>query len=745
MHQLTETGCRLLTLLGMGGIGKTRLAVEVMRHLLDADTFANGLFFIDLAGVESAQDVLPHVAKTLNIPLLKASEPLAQLVSRIGRQQMLLTFDNFEHVQSAASTLTDLLQQCPNLSILVTSRHQLNLKGERVHHVSGLPTLETRQASEATALFDARAQQFSSDLDVVRERPFTHAICHIVEGMPLAIELCAAWVQTLTVQEILAEIQRGIDILESNSADTPDRHRSIRTVFQTSFSLLTLAEQTVLLKLTPFRGSFSREAAEQVADATLRYLRVLVQKSLLGSYRDGAETRYRLHPLLRQFLLAQIDADTLAQNQQRHSRYFAVYMAQIEQKKCTPQNQEIESIVFTEVDNLRAVWRSLGRQIAQNQPSEPICQHIDQLLLAWHYAYLHRNQFLEGIQLLETVYQPMVAQEWLESGTTQQQITAAKIATISAIYRFNANQLEQAMGMSEAVTAVFQAHPTPPYDAYALHTWGLAASRYGNKPLAREKLEASIAIATDDSFTPFTISGLGGTYFRDGEYETAVIYYRQALALAKKSHEQMGVYMGHLTLGGYHRAVGDAKTAIEHFDTVNRLASQPGKEAYRIASLTHMATCYETMNRPDKAAKQHEQALQIARRVGREDWIGTVSRRIGRLQLDLGNITQAQEAIQTGLETSIALNVPTQIVESLLATALVQAQYGRFHEALVLSGFVMSSDLADAALQQEAADFWEELISELPQPYRERAEAVLETAVLDDILALVPTPPPGKQ
>ena len=165
---------------------------------------------------------------------------------------------------------------------------------------------------------------------------------------------------------------------------------------------------------------------------------------------------------------------------------------------------------------------------------------------------------------------------------------------------------------------------------------------------------------------------------------------------------------------------------------------QPGKEAYRVASLTNMANCYKNLGRADKAEKQQQAALALAHNVGREDWIGNVSREIGRLQLDLGYIEQANQSINTALEKAIQQNVPPKILEGLLIMSYCQAQYGHFDKALIMTGFVMNNERSLANVRKEAAEFWDELTSELPDMFKEKAERVLETAVLDDIIQLLP-------
>ncbi|MCB0036110.1 MAG: AAA family ATPase, partial [Anaerolineales bacterium] len=323
-HQLQTPTCRLLTITGTGGIGKTRLALETAQRLLPS--FEHGVFYIPLVSLSTstAAVLVSTIADALNLGLHGTSDPQEQLLGYLAHKQMLLVFDNFEHLLEAADLLLDLLTAAPQLKLLVTSREPLGLPEEWVLPLSGLPYKDEEKSETAAAqLFSERAQRLDLSFDPTTETAGIHHICALVEGLPLAIELAAAWVRVIPCTEIAAEIERNLDFLATELRIVPDHQTSIRAVFGYSWSLLTPASQTVLAKLAIFRGSFSRDAAEAVADASLRTLATLVDKSLIQKEAHG---RFRIHPLIQQFALEQLsktERHTLGLN---HARYYTRFL-----------------------------------------------------------------------------------------------------------------------------------------------------------------------------------------------------------------------------------------------------------------------------------------------------------------------------------------------------------------------------------------------------------------------------------
>ena len=360
--------CRCITLVGPGGMGKTRLAIQVAeKHL---NEFSNGGAFVALASVGSIDGVISAIANAIKFTFFGPSDPKEYLIGNLQEKQMLLVLDNLEQLLlenpldgNITELLIEILKQAPGIKLLVTSREALNLQEEWLFEVQGLAFPEIAQMGgydgfDAVTLFAQRARHAFPRFGLNEENRMEVArICRLVEGMPLAIELAATWMRTLTPAEIAVEIESSLDFLSTTMRDLPERHRSMRVVFDRSWQMLSPEEQQVLRILSVFRGGFQRQAAEQVAGATLSILSTLVNRTLL---RRAAAGRYELHELVRQYAEAQLASDPQV-NKMAHERHYAFYLALAEaaEHELKGRNQlEWLGRLEQEHDNLRAalVW-----------------------------------------------------------------------------------------------------------------------------------------------------------------------------------------------------------------------------------------------------------------------------------------------------------------------------------------------------------------------------------------------------
>jgi len=322
---LEDPDCHLLTLVGPGGAGKTRLALEAAARRIER--YPHGVHFVPLVSVASPEFLAPAVAESIQFAVDGAHSGFSaqeQLLDYLGERSTLLVLDNFEHLVGGADLLGEIIERAPKVELLTTSRERLNVQSEWVLDVHGLGLAENGNGgSAAVRLFIERATQvepgFSLDDD---ERAEASRICRLVEGLPLGIELAASWVSVLSCGEIADEIEQNIDFLATSMRDVPERHRSLRAAFEQSWRLLSGEQQGVLARLSVLRGDYGREAAAAVADADLRLLSDLVSKSLVRRSDFG---RYELHELLRQYAAEKLAAespDALASTRERHARHF---------------------------------------------------------------------------------------------------------------------------------------------------------------------------------------------------------------------------------------------------------------------------------------------------------------------------------------------------------------------------------------------------------------------------------------
>ena len=322
----------MLTLIGPGGIGKTRLAIEAAAQSFDA--FQDGAALISLASVGTADLILPALTEALDFILAGSAAPKDQLLNYLRDKQLLLIFDNFEHVLTGVELLSDILAAAPHIKIVATSRERLNVQEEWAYEVTGMafpraddlpPDDGTQQVLEkysAVQLFVQRARQAVANFaPTAADVTAIAQICELVEGSPLAIELAAAWVNVLDCAGIAAEVQRGQEILTAQQRDIPEHHRSMQVVFDRTWERLTDDERRVFSQLSVFRGGFRRAAAQDVAEASLGILAALVNKSLLRRDQSG---HYQVHELLRQYAAGQLarSAGDEQRSHDRHCRYY---------------------------------------------------------------------------------------------------------------------------------------------------------------------------------------------------------------------------------------------------------------------------------------------------------------------------------------------------------------------------------------------------------------------------------------
>ena len=286
--------------------------------------------------------------------------PRQQLFDFLAGKDLLLLLDNFEHLLDGSALVTEILQAAPSVRILVTSRERLNLTGETVYNLRGmsLPTwesVEQAQQSDAARLLLQAARRMRPEFELTPDNlPHFIQICHLAEGMPLAILLAASWLDALTLPEIVAEIQKNVDFLETEMRDVPERQRSIRAVFESVWQRLEPAEQDVFARLSVFQGDCTREAAETICGATLRILHSLVSRSLLIHTRQG---RYHLHQLLRQYAQMQLDEVQQAALRTAHMNYYMQLVYDQGQQFYSASNQQVMRTLEDELDNIRAARR----------------------------------------------------------------------------------------------------------------------------------------------------------------------------------------------------------------------------------------------------------------------------------------------------------------------------------------------------------------------------------------------------
>lgn len=361
--RLNNAECRLLTLTGLGGSGKTRLAIEVGQAL--APHFKHGVVFIGLQALTKSDLLVSAIGQALGLMFYEKDEPQQQLINYLQGKSLLLLLDNFEHLLEGAGLVSDLLENAPGIKVLVTSREALNLQEEWLYPLNGLTTPPSVYATdledyEAVRLFLYHAQRIQPGFQLANEHEAVIHICKMTAGLPLAIEIAASWLKGLSAAQIATEMQNNFDFLATTARNVEVRHRSIRAVFDQSWKLLADDERQTFARLSVFRGGFDRDAAQAVASASLILLVGLVEKSLLQRQTSG---RYEIHELLRQFgeeklILAKAEERT----HDLHSHYYSSFLQEAEiDLKGRNQIAGLEG-VEADFENIRVAWDWAARQ-----------------------------------------------------------------------------------------------------------------------------------------------------------------------------------------------------------------------------------------------------------------------------------------------------------------------------------------------------------------------------------------------
>jgi DNA-binding SARP family transcriptional activator/predicted ATPase len=405
---LQDPACRLLTLVGAGGMGKTRLALEAVSDWISRlrEDELEGVTLVSLAPLQTAEAVVPAIAHATGLALSPGREPEQQLLDFFRQKRWLLILDSFEHLPEGAGFVGEILRATPHVKVLVTSRARLNLHSEYCLPIAGIgfperipEDPEQARGFAAVDLFLEAARRVQPGLEPTDPDLVEIAqVCRLVQGMPLGILLAAAWSGVLSPSDIAAEIDKGLDFLEADWADLPERQRSIRAVFDRSWNLLSDREREVFQALSVFSGGFTRAAAEQVSGASLQELRALADKSLLQITPSG---RYDMHELLRQYTAERLHSlrDAAADVRNRHCAHFTDALHHWEADLMGARQQLALVEMEAERENIRDAWSRALEQVHIEQ--------LDRAMEGLQHFHWHSGRFREGEAALQAAADAM--------------------------------------------------------------------------------------------------------------------------------------------------------------------------------------------------------------------------------------------------------------------------------------------------------------------------------------------------
>ncbi|MCG3210421.1 MAG: hypothetical protein FOGNACKC_04052 [Anaerolineae bacterium] len=727
--------CRLLSLVGPGGIGKTRLALQSAAENLS--TFPDGVYFVSLVAVNSPQLLAVTIAGVLGCALNGPGEAEQQLANYLGQRELLLVLDNFEHLLSRSNPggetlLPHLLTSAPHLKLLVTSRERLALPEEWVIGLDGLDFPEQDvsfadvQMYSAVRLFVQHAQQVRANFvlsaanqaDIIR-------LCRLLDGIPLGLELAASWLPLLSSAEIIAEIERDLDFLTDSSRRAPDRHRSMRLVFESSWQLLPEAEQEALKRLAVFKGKFQREAALHVSGASLPVLLALLNKSLLR--RDAAGS-YSMHELLRQFAAEKLAA-VAAETQTRHSRYYLSLLREKEARLRGGDQPRALADIGEAIENIQAAWRWAVEHsdwAALHQVGRSLFLYFDT-----------RSRFQEGEALFQTTLDRLA-----QSEPAQQRLASQLLAYLGrlrygrGLYQQARTDLEQSLALADALNESEAA-------AFARHSLGLVAVMQGEYPKAQQLARASLELCRklgDPWGEACSLYTLGWAAYYLGDYGAAQRHTHKSLRL----HRQMGNRHGEAaclnTLGlvvcGLHESnLAQHPEAKRYFEQNLVIRQSIGDRWGEAIALHNLGYLHLKLMDFDAAKFWFTESLAISRMISTLHMITATSMWLGVTALELDNCAEARRWFSESLAAAFENGAFVRVADILYRWGDLLRREEQLEQAAEVLAFVSHYPATDDRVRDGAAELLNQIAARLPAPAAEAARSRGATLAVEEVVA----------
>jgi predicted ATPase len=670
------------------------------------------------------------MADALGFQLAGTVDPHLQLLNYVRQKTLLLLLDNLEHLLGAGESLAQLLQHAPGVKLLVTSRERLNLQGEWLFDLQGLPVPPPDQVDwveeySAVELFVHTARRLQAGFTLKAEdHSAVSRLCQLVGGMPLAIELAAAWVRILSCEEIVCEIERGLDFLAGTARDLPERHHSLRAVFDHSWNLLSDAERTLLCRLAVFRGGFEREAAEQVAGATLPLLSALVSKSLVHRTAGG---RYDLHEVVRQYALSRLADDRQSEaTRDRHCDFYLALLRDREKGLRGAAQRETLRELTNEIDNVRAAWTwaVLRDRFGSLGPA----------VRCFGWLYEMRGWFREGFEQLELVVQRArgnsedeVRQRVLGQALAQQglllfrqgescraQTLLAESLSIlrhfndpallldplifSGVIMFLHGEMERAQTRLEECLACARAAEEPWFAAYALFDQGYVASLLGRYDEGHEQMLAGLAewrALGDSRHAALGLNHISPTAIRLGRYEEAQAFLEESLMLCTRVGDRWGMGTAYRQMGLLALARGDP---VEAQSLIHK-----SLDLFR-----GLITGWDVV-----------QSLVY----------------LGEATAAAGDTSAARRIFLDALDQAVEVRANSLALDALIGLADLQALAGEAEQAVELAACVLSHVASTQEAKERAEHLCAQLAPQLAAPQQlERAWASTEDGRLEEIV-----------
>jgi predicted ATPase/class 3 adenylate cyclase/DNA-binding CsgD family transcriptional regulator len=689
LQLLVREEVRLLTLTGPGGIGKTRLALQIAAQL--REVFPDGLYFVNLAPLRDAEFVVPTIAQVLDVKEL-AEQPMLDLLKVLLRQkQLLLLLDNFEQVVSAAVQVAELLAACPQLKVLVTSRMVLHVQAEHEFAVPPLSMPDTRHLPdvvalaqyEALALFIQRARASRPEFQLTNANARAVAeICRHLDGLPLAIELAAAHIKLLPPQALLARLTPRLTVLTSGARDVPERQQSLRHTLEWSYQLLDAEQQRLFRRLSVFVGGCMLHALEAIsatldgeAGRVFTGVASLLDQSLLQqTEQDGEEARLVMLETIREYGLEVLEASgEMEKTRRAHAAYYLELAEEAEPELVVLRQAMWWERLEREHDNLRAAIQWLTEQERTAQEREMALRLGGALMRYWEV----RGHWSEGWSFLE----------WARAESEAVAVPAQVKVLMAAAYLLYhlEHDTDRAEALYEECLVLYQTLGDLTGIALALSQLGESAASRGHFAVANTWTEEALALyieTGDKQGIAWSLNNLADIVSQQGKYARAISLNEESLALFKEVGDKQGIAWSLSNLAGIVNQQGEYARAISLNEESLALCREVGDVEGIAWSLFGLADVL-FLSRGD-LAKVHmllDEGLALCREVGHKSGVAWGLSLLGEVFLQQGDTVKARFLLEESVALSRAIRHRRSLAESLFVLGSMEALEGDYRAA----------------------------------------------------------------
>lgn len=704
-EMIRDLNSRLVTVMGPAGSGKTRLALQVASRVLC--TFPDGVYFIPLEALASADYLVPALTDALpfNVDNLATRlDQKTQLLHYLRDQSLLLLMDGFERLIAGADLLSEILDVAPDVQILVTSRQKLNLIGEWTFLLGGLPyprQIEdpSLEDADAVTLFIDRARQVEAEFHLSEVgRKHVAQLCQLLEGMPLGVELAAAQTSLLSPQEISLEMKKSLDFLGTSMRDVPERHRSLRAAFESSWQLLAEEEKDIFAKLSVFQGGFDRSAAWEVAGAGLPHLSALGDRSLLRRNERGI---FSMHGLLRAYAAEKLSQQANLEKDIKdgHCRYYVDLLCNREEDFYSTRALQARDEIRRDVENVRA---ALHRAVLSWEPDA--VRGVLTALLSFYVV----EDWDEGAGMFRDLVQmrrEALLAEHVSNPEEDPVILSAR--THQAFLQTNLGQIEESDAISRVCVSALEALGLKGELSECLQNLGVNASFHGKYEMARELLEEAILLGRecDHPVWPTYLLWLGHVYFLLGEYEEGLLSLSKSRDLFEQKGTLWGLGFAFGKMGLAADGLGDHIQAKAYHSEALKIFERVGNQAGKGYSLSRMSMSAYLLDEHEQAVELGEEGLQLFEEIGHRWGICTSLGRLGFAHLGVGDVEGAKAYFESALQEARQDHMLPLTLYALAGLACIMAQEGREAAARELFCYVQRHPQTPA-LYLEVAKAW---------------------------------------